>query len=116
MSDNQVSIAMPDGGRAFLDCFGCEEFVIEVNGEHIPFDWSDQFGPLPLKKDRQGRAVGEKVLGPRHQFWRAVSWWRLQGRRVENGLAIWHRPKPDIYEKRGRHLFVLQHGEPGWDW
>jgi hypothetical protein len=75
------------------------------------FDWSEQFGPLPTRKDG-----GERLLGPRHKFWRAVSLWNLQGQRVDGKRAIWHEPKQPVFEKRGQRSFIVEQGEPGWDW
>jgi hypothetical protein len=95
-----------------IDCFVGDEYFIEVRGKLIRFEWSEQCGPLPINKD------GSEALsiGPKHGFWRAASLWNLQGRRLDGNKAIWHEPKKDVLERRGRMLFVIEHGEPGQDW
>ena len=108
--DAQFSIGL-GGGRAFIDCFGSGNYKIVVRGVVIQFDWSDGFGPLPMTK-----SGAERHLSWRHPFWRAASLWNLQGMRVEDGFAIWHEPKSPVTEKRGRQTFIVDPGEPGWDW
>ena len=114
--DKQVSIPYRDAerrtGRVFIDCFGSGEYEIDVRGKMIRFEWSEQFGPMPINKD------GSEALsiGPKHGFWRAASLWKLQGMSLEGNKAIWHEPKKPVTEKWGRHHFIVEHGEPGWDW
>jgi len=112
MNDQHFSVPMPDGTRAMIDVYGGDEFLISIRDEIIRFEFSEQFGPLPLNKKDAGRP-----LRPSHPFWRAVSLWRLQGSRVEGGKAIWHVPKqPVLKHLGGKHYRVLEHGEPGWNW
>lgn len=112
MSDHQFSIEI-DGRRCFIDIFGGpEEYFIEVHGKLIRFEWSDRFGPMPIKKD--GSEM--RSIGPRHAFWRVASLWNLQGRRIENDRCVWHEPKKPVYERRGGQLIVIDDGEPGHDW
>lgn len=126
MTDRQFSIPTPDSwlkpgeepGRIMIDCYGGDEYLIDVRGKLVRFEWSDQFGPLPINKN------GSKALsiGPKHGFWRAASLWNLQGRRLDGDRAIWHEPRKPVYETehiRGRHYLitkVIDPGEPGDDW
>lgn len=115
MGDKQFSIPSPwdKDSRIFIDCFGGDEFLIEVRGKMIRFEWSDRFGPMPVKKG------GEELrsVGPRHPFWRAVSLWNLQGRRLKGQTAIWHEPKKPVLEHLGgRHYRVIEDGEKWHDW
>ncbi len=110
--DRQFSVPLGDGKRAMLDCFGGAEFNIETSKGLIRFEWSERFGPMAVTK-----TGAERNLSPRHPFWRAASLWNLQGRRVENGLAIWHEPrKPKLEHIGGRHYRVIEDGEVGHDW
>lgn len=65
--------------------------VIEVDGESFHFDFSDRFGPLVTTK--AGRECKEP--DPKHKFWRAITLWEKQGKRVTGGRAIWEYPPPD---------------------
>jgi hypothetical protein len=112
MSDRHFSIPMPDGSRAMLDCFGDDEFEIETSKGIIRFEWSDRFAPMPVTK-----TGAQRNLAPRHPFWRAVSLWILQGRRIENGRAFWHEPRKPKYDHiGGRHYLAIEDGEVGHDW
>ena len=121
MTDRQFSIPKPAGmcepgeapGRIMIDSFGSDEYLIDVRGKPIRFEWSEQFGPMAINKD------GTEALsvGPKHGFWRAASLWNLQGRRLEGQKAIWHEPKkPVLKHLGGRHYQVIEDGEPGHDW
>lgn len=101
-----------DGSRAMLDAYGGGEIEIEVGRKRIRFQFSDRFGPMPVTD-----TGAERSLGPRHPFWRAVSLWCVQGRRVQDGTAIWHEPKKPVLERLGgRHYRVIEDGEIGHDW
>ncbi len=111
--DKQFSVPFGDkGGRAMIDCFGGDEYLIDVRGKLIRFEWSEQFGPMAINKD----GSEELSIGPNHGFWRAASLWNLQGQRLDGNRAIWHEPKKPVTEKRGRHTFIVEHGELGHDW
>lgn len=127
MSDRQFSIPKPEGmlepgeqpSRIMIDCFGGDdEYLIDVRGKLIRFEWSERFGPLPINKD----GSEARSIGPGHGFWRAASLWNLQGRRLEGNRAIWHEPRKPEYETKhlgGRHyeiIRVIHPGEPGHDW
>lgn len=125
-TDRQFSIPTPDSwlkpgekpSRIMIDCFGGDEYLIDIRGKLVRFEWSEQFGPLPINKD------GSEALsiGPKHGFWRAASLWNLQGRRLDGDLAIWHEPRQPVYETEhisGRKYLitkVIDPGEPGHDW
>lgn len=112
MGDQQFEIKL-NGEPCFIDTFGGpEEYFIDVRGKLIRFEWSDRFGPMPIKKG----GAEMTSIGTRHGFWRAASLWNLQGRRLEGDRAIWHEPKSPVTEKRGRRTFIIEHGDPGWDW
>jgi hypothetical protein len=117
--DKQFSIPAPwpekpgEETRVMIDSFGGGDYAIEVRGKLISFEWSEMFGPLPLRRD--GSEM--RSVGPNHPFWRAVSLWNLQGRRLDNKRAIWHEPKkPVLRHIAGRHYEVIEDGEPGYDW
>lgn len=110
MSDRQEAIPF-GGGFAHIDCFGEGVIAIESRGKTYWFEHSALFGPLPT--NTRGDPI--KTDWPMHVY-RAASLWRLQGRRMDGDVAVWHEPRQPVYEKRGRHSFVLQYGEPGWDW
>jgi hypothetical protein len=101
-----------------LSCFGGGSYEIEVRGKIIRFDWSEQFGPLPINRD----GSEARSIGPKHAFWRAASLWNLQGQRLDGKHAIWHEPQKPVYEltpATGRHRVitkVIHPGEPGHDW
>ena len=119
--DRQFSIPKPDGfdkpgtppSRIMIDCFGGGEYFIDLRGKLVRFEWSEQFGPMPINKD------GSEALsiGPKHGFWRAASLWNLQGQRLDGNCAIWHEPKkPVLKHLGGRNYMVVEDGEPGHDW
>ena len=121
LADRQFSIPKPDDwlkpgekpSRIMIDCFGGGEFFITVREKIVRFEWSEQFGPLPVTK------TGAEMtsIGPKHPFWRAVSLWNLQGRRVDGNNAIWHEPKkPVLKHLGGRNYMIIEDGEPGHDW
>jgi hypothetical protein len=127
MADRQFSIPVPDSwrepdekpSRIMIDCFGSDdEYLIDVRGKSVRFEWSERFGPMPINKD------GSEALsiGPKHGFWRAASLWNLQGRRLDGNKAIWHEPRKPKYETKhlggNRYLIVkvIDPGEPGHDW
>jgi hypothetical protein len=120
--DKQFSIEgskAADGSRSriFIDCFGGGDYHIQVRGKLVRFEWSEMFGPMPVNAD----GSEARSIGPRHGFWRAASLWNLQGRRIEDGVCVWHEPKKPVYEieKVGRKNIlkrVIEPGEEGWDW
>jgi hypothetical protein len=89
-----------------------QTYAIVVGNETIRFDWSHQFGPMPITKQRR-----ERNLRHSHPFWRAVSLWNLQGRETKGCQAIWHEPKkPVLKHIGGRHYQIVDPGEIGHDW
>ena len=75
--------------------------IIAVNGRGLRLGWSDRWGPYLA--DQHGDPA-KREPGPNHEFWRAASLWNRQGKRIENGTAIWHEPAPEIIEVRGRMI------------
>lgn len=114
--DQQYSVGC-GSGRVFIDCFGAGGYEIEVKGEVVLFDWSERFGPLPVTK-----GGSERHLSHRHPFWRAVSLWSVQGKRLDGKRAIWHEPKRPMTRPgripgvRGVQQIIVEEGEVGWDW
>lgn len=67
---------------------GGPEYRIRIGSTVYLFEMLSYCGPMAINQDGS-----EKVLGPRHQFWRIVSLWFEQGERVKNGWAIWNSDK-----------------------
>ncbi len=114
--DHHASVPMPEPGRpsarAMVDWYGGDTLAIDVRGQRILFEFSARFGPMAVTKD--GRERDLKRPGP---FLRAVSLWAVQGKRVVDGVAIWHEPrKPVLQHIGGRQYRVIQDGEVGHDW
>lgn len=88
------------------------DYTIDVAGKRYRFEFSEMFGPLVVDK------TGREVVQPSHGslFWRAVSLWARQGKRVANGLCDWHEPKGPVTRRDGGRDIVVEHGEDGWDW
>ena len=92
-----------------LDRWGAGPFRLEVEGQTFAFEFSEMFGPTVLDEFEDPLDVQPDEASP---FWRAVTLWSRQGRRVNHGLAVWHEPKPTIVVVRKRQLVTLQEGEP----
>lgn len=108
MSDRQFITNVDGIGVVCVDCFGVGGLkVIRTPKGLIPFEWSDRFGPLPIT------ATGRQLdLGPRHPFWRAVSLWVMQGRRLKNtNEAEWHEPRAPTYKHMGGRHYLIE--DPG---
>lgn len=87
------------------------DFRISIDGEEYTFDWHAYCGPTPTTKRGY-----ERKLGPRHKFWKVVTWWKLQGREVKDGLCVWRVPQPPkLKHLGGRHYLIIENGEPGWE-
>lgn len=108
MTDRQWSVGS-GRDRVFFDAFGVGPTleIVTPRGS-VRFDFSNMFGPLPVT--REGR---ERNIAHNHPFWRAVSLWSRQGKKVTDGIAIWHEPKQPITDCNN---VILEDGEPGWDW
>lgn len=110
--DRQFSIPAPDSwlkpgeepSQIMIDCFGGHEFFLEVRGKLVRFEWSNQFGPLPINKD----GSEARSIGPKHGFWRAASLWNLQGRRLDGDRAIWHEPRKPAAQLRSERGWSSQ--------
>lgn len=86
--------------------FGGSDHKIRLGGEIYIFEMHPYCGPIPLSK-----RGNPKQLGPKHLFWRAVTWWNESGRQVdEAGFCVWTEP-PSIFENAvhigGRHWMLL---------
>ena len=98
--------------RACIDRFGVSAYAIDTPKGRILFEFSDLFGPLPINK--AGMPID---LDPRHPLWLCASLWNVQGRRVEDGVAIWHEPKKPVMQHMGGNRYlVIEPGEVGHDW
>jgi hypothetical protein len=112
MPDPGPSYSLPPVARAMIDCYGGDELHIMTRRGSVRFEWSEQFGPLPANKNGL-----ERTLPPSHPFWRDVSLWNLQGRRMDGKTAIWHEPRKPKYDHLGgRDYLVIEDGEIGHDW
>jgi len=70
-------------------------------------EWTFEMHPTcgPAASVRHG-AVAERQPGPRSPFWRAVTLWNMQGRRVDvDGRCVWDEPPP----VRVAHVVCRQH-------
>lgn len=76
----------------------------------IRFEMHPHFGPAVVSK-RDGRVL-ESQPGPRHRFWRAVTLWAQQGRRVTaEGACIYEVPRePQTVCLVGRHYVEVPEG------
>lgn len=92
---------------------GGAEYTIDVAGASYAFEMNGYCGPIPSVE-----------LGPKHEFWRAVSLWVAQGRQVEDGIAIWEEPRErPMYAVRevkqhdcGEQMYRESRGEPWTCW
>ena len=84
-------------------------YQIEVEGKRFWFEFSRMWGPRVVSKS--GHET--KQPRPRHNFWKAVSLWANQGKRVcDEGLCRFERNPPLVVRKiGGRNLEILA-GEP----
>ncbi len=60
---------------------------IYVNGKRYFFEWHPHFGPAVVRRTDGAESVNQP--GERSPFWNAVECWDRQGRRVEDGVAVW---------------------------
>lgn len=100
-------VRIPDGIICFSDP---TDYCIEVGGKTYRFEWHSYSGPARVKEN--GEIHGHQPMA----FLRAASLWNLQGRRVENGMCVWHEPRQPVTEMRGRRRVIVEPGEEGWDW
>lgn len=98
--------------HGFIDVWGGNEHLIEVNGKTYRFEDSDRFGPSFIKKNGD---IAVHQPGERHPFWGAYEAWRKQGRQMKDGRCVWRPFKDEILEvdDRGRIIRVAQEGEDG---
>ena len=101
-------------GEGCLDCWSDPAtYRIDVAGRIFLFDFSDMFGPLVV--GRRGQEV--KQPGARDPFWRAITLWRWQGKRVgSDGLCIWEEPPLEkLRHIGGRHWWALPDDATSFD-
>ena len=82
--------------------------TIEVGGRRYLFEMHPRFGPSHLNKDL---SVKVNQPGERSEFWKAVKLWDKQGRRVEDGVAVWepeHTVEVSVH-LGGRHYLRLNY-------
>lgn len=106
------------------------EYVIIIDGKRYPFECPY---PHPWPLDKHGEPMGAKCKAghPRewegvpfwkHRFWKAAWWWAKQGKRVENGVAIWEPVmvrKPILQHVNKRNAIIIGYEdelieEPMW--
>lgn len=88
-------------GRVMLD-LGGPDFVISVRGKRIKFEMHPWCGPVALT--RRGDPASVQPMA----FLAAASLWAQQGRRVEDGLCVWHHdPKPILKHLGGRNYLIV---------
>lgn len=95
------------GNAVGVVCVGGPDRKIRVGSQVITFEDHELHGPTPLKKNGDVRE-----LGPRHQFWTAVSRWYEDGKKIDaDGLCEW-TPEPEIdlskYVRVGRNLIPIE--------
>jgi hypothetical protein len=70
---------------------GGDTLRIETSAGVVMFEWHPHCGPMPIKRNGS-----ERELGPKHPFWRAVSLWDQQGKRIgPNDFAMWEPGRLD---------------------
>jgi hypothetical protein len=83
------------------------EYTIIIEGKNYRFEVQFYCGPFPLNKDGT-----TKNLSNKHPFWKAVSLWAQQGRRVdENSICIWNHeedPFENAIHLGGKHYLLSQ--------
>lgn len=82
--------------------------VYQIDG--ISFEWNERFGPAVVDKREE---ILDKQPGPRHRFWKAVTWWAQQGRRLTaEGICIYDEPKPlRLVRLAGRQYVEVPDGQ-----
>ncbi|WP_454909791.1 hypothetical protein [Variovorax gossypii] len=85
---------------------GQDHRIIDAAKAEWVFEMHPTCGPAVL--DRHG-AVADRQPGSRSPFWRAVTLWAMQGRRVDtDGRCIWDEPPPiRVAHVAGRQHVVL---------
>ncbi len=83
---------------------------IRAGGKTWQFEDNHRFGPAVLLRDG---SIKPSQPGERSPFWKAVSLWAQQGRRLnDDGSCRWdHAPEPIIEVQRGAK-FIVGYAEP----
>lgn len=68
---------------------------ISVDGKIYEFEMHTYCGPVRLNKRGDPHAYQPAA------FLKAASLWLQQGRKIEDGLCVWHREPEPIVERRG---------------
>ena len=81
--------------------------VYTIDG--VRFEWHPRFGPAVVGK--RGQIVNTQP-GPRHRFWKAVTWWAQQGHVVTaDGACVYDEPTQPRYVRLvGRHYLEVPDG------
>ncbi len=98
----RIHVCCFSDGKTYRICVGARTFL---------FDWSDRFGPTLVDKD--GRQLSAAL--PR-RFVIAASLWAVQGKRVEDGMCVWHTPRKPVFKIQNGMMVIIEDGEKGWDW
>ena len=90
----------------FLDVGG-PDFVIAVDGKFFTFELHPYCGPTLLN------TKGIPLNAQPSKFLEAASLWCQQGKKVQSGLCVWHRPpKPILKHLGGRNWEIIGYEPP----
>lgn len=85
------------GGYPATLCVGDDPVEIVAGGRRYLFEWNHYCGPTVLHRRTQDPL--DKQPPENSPFWDAATWWHRQGKRVENGVAVWNRECEAEFEK-----------------
>ncbi len=75
---------------------GNEPVLIRDRGNEWLMEWHYYFGPAILNKRTHSPLA--KQPGEKSRFWMVAVWWKDQGAKVVDGIAIWKEP-PIVTER-----------------
>jgi hypothetical protein len=71
--------------------------VIKISIKGKLYHFEDHRYCGPMRVDQRGEPTTKTPMA----FWKAVSLWAQQGRKIENGLAVWYHEREPILEHLG---------------
>lgn len=117
--DGPSCVRVPMGTGYALLLKGGRDYEVEINGEVILFEDHPYCGPMPLIRSGAKRGQ-ERVLGPRHRFWKVMEWWYQQGKQLdEHGRCVYREvskleetigPDHELVHLGGRHYYIVPKG------